>query len=98
VRASSNGWGNIAIAPGGKTAYLTDTLLGAVTPIDLATHTAGTPIASGAGAYTILFGQGASIGYVIGEHQVVPLNTVTDTTLRPIKVPLVMDWGEATRR
>jgi hypothetical protein len=50
------------------------------------------------GAYTILFGQGASIGYVIGEHQVVPLNTVTDTTLRPIKVPLVMDWGEATRR
>ncbi len=46
----------------------------------------------GPGAYAILFGQGASIGYVIGEHQVVPLNTVTDTTLRPIKVPLVMDW------
>ena len=99
VRASSNGWGNIAIAPGGKTAYFLDTLLGAVTPINLATRTAGEPIPSGKGSYTVLFGQGASIGYLIESHQVVPLNTATNTTLRPIKMPTtVIDWGEAVRR
>jgi hypothetical protein len=32
------------------------------------------------------------------SDQVVPLNTATNTTLRPIKIPAVMDWGEATRR
>ncbi len=79
----------------GKTAYLTDTLLGAVTPSISPPTPAGAPIPSGAGAYTILFGQGASIGYLVGEHQIVPLNTVTNTTLRPIKLPLVMDWGAA---
>ena len=98
VRASSNGWGNIAITPGGKTAYFLDTLLGAVTPINLATRTAGEPIASGKGSYAMLFGQGASIGYLIESDQVVPLNTATNTTLRPIKVPTVIDWGEAARR
>jgi DNA-binding beta-propeller fold protein YncE len=98
VRASSNGWGNIAIAPGGKTAYFLDTLLGAVTPIDLATRTAGAPIPSGKGSYTMLFGQGASIGYLIESDRVVPLNTATNTTLRPITMPTVIDWGEAVRR
>jgi len=46
----------------------------------------------------MLFGQGASIGYLIESDQVVPLNTATNTTLRPIKVPTVIDWGEAARR
>ena len=51
-----------------------------------------------AGRYTMLFGQGASIGYLIGSRQVIPLNTATNTTLRPIKLPTVIDWGEAVRR
>lgn len=98
VHSSPNGWGNIAIAPGGKTAYFTDTLLGEVTPINLATRTAGQPIASGKGSYTIVFGQHASIGYLMESEQVLPLNTTTNTTLRPIKIRGVMDWGEAVRR
>jgi len=32
------------------------------------------------------------------SDQVVLLNTATNTTLRPIKVPTVIDWGEAARR
>jgi len=95
VPASPNGWGNIAIAPDGKTAYFTDTLRGLVTPIDLATHTAGKPISSGKGSFTVLFGHGASIGYLIESQQMVPLNTATNTTLSPIKLPTVIDWGEA---
>jgi hypothetical protein len=46
----------------------------------------------------MLFGQSASIGYLIESHQAVPLNTATTTILRPIKVPTVVDWGEAVRR
>jgi hypothetical protein len=38
------------------------------------------------------------IGYLIESRQVVPLNTATNTTLRPIKLPAVIDWGEAVRR
>jgi YVTN family beta-propeller protein len=95
VAASPNGWGNIAIAPGDKIAYFTDTLRGLVTPIDLATHTVGKPISSGKGSFTVLFGHGASIGYIIESQQIVPLNTATNTTLPPIKLPTVMDWGEA---
>ena len=97
VRGSSNGFGSIAVAPGGKTAYFLDTLLGVVTPIHLATHTAGRPILSAKGSYTMLFGQGASIGYLIESDGVVPLNTATNTTLPSIKLPAVMDWGEAMR-
>lgn len=82
------------VAPGGKTAYFLDTLLGAVTPIHLATRTVGGPIPSGNGSHTMLFGQGASIGYLIESHLVVLLNTATNTTLRPIKMPTtIIDWG-----
>jgi YVTN family beta-propeller protein len=99
VRASSNGWGNVVIAPDGKTAYFLDTLRGGVTPIDLATLTAGKLIPSGGASYTMLFGQGAAIGYLIESNQVVPLNTATNTTLPPIKMPAtVIDWGQAVRR
>jgi DNA-binding beta-propeller fold protein YncE len=95
VAASPNGWGNIAIAPGEKTAYFTDTLRGLVTPIDLATHTVDKPISSGKGSFTVLFGHGASMGYLIESQQIVPLNTATNTTLPPIKLPTILDWGEA---
>lgn len=46
----------------------------------------------------MLFGQGASIGYLIESDQVVPLNTANNTTLRPIPMSRVMGWGEAVRR
>lgn len=98
IRASPNGWGDIAVAPHGKTAYFLDTLRGAVTPIRLATHTVGEPIPSGKGSYTMLFGHGASIGYLIESQQVVPPNTATNTTLPPIKLPTVIGWGEAVQR
>jgi hypothetical protein len=98
VRASAHGWGYLTIAPGGRTAYFLDTLLGAVTPIHLATRTVGRPIPSGDGSYAMLFGQGASIGYLIESGQVVPLNTATNRTLRPIKLPRIIGWGEAVRR
>lgn len=97
VRVSSNGWGTVVIAPDGKTAYFLDTLLGAVTPINLATRTADKPIATGHGSSTMLFGQGASIGYLIESGQVVPLNTATNATLRPVKLPTVISWAEAVR-
>ena len=95
VAASPNGWGNIAIAPNGRTAYFTDTLRGLVTPIDLANHTVDKPISSGKGSFTVLFGHGASMGYLIESQQIVPLNTATNTTLPPIKLPTILDWGEA---
>jgi YVTN family beta-propeller protein len=98
VRASPNGWGYLVLAPDSKTAYFLDTLRGAVTPIRLASHTVGKPIPSGKGSYAMLFGHGASTGYLIQSQQVLPLNTATNTTLRPIKLPTVIDWGEAVRR
>jgi len=45
----------------------------------------------------MLFGQGASIGYLIESDGVITLNTATNTTLPRIKLPAVMDWGEAMR-
>ncbi len=103
VRGSSNGWGNIVIAPSGKTAYFLDTMRGAVIPIHLATGTVGKPIPSGNGPYhggskTLVFGQGASIGYLIKSDRVVPLNTATSTILPPIKLPTVIGWSEAAHR
>ena len=98
VRASPSGWGDIVIGPHGETAYFLDTLRGRVIPIHLASHTVGEPIPSGKGSYTMLFGHGASIGYLIESQQVVPLNTITNTTLPPIKLPTVIDWGEAVQR
>ena len=103
VRGSSHGWGNIVIAPGGKTAYFLDTMRGAVMPIHLATDTVGKPISSGngpyhGGAYTLLFGQDASIGYLIKSDRLVPLNTATNTTLRPIKLPTDHRRSEAAHR
>lgn len=98
VRASPNGWGYLVLAPDGKTAYYLDTLRGAVIPIHLATRTVGEPIPTGNGSFTMLFGHGASIGYLVESQQVLPLNTATNTTLPPIKLPTVIDWGEAVRR
>jgi len=69
-----------------------------VIPIHLTTRTVGRPIPSGQGSFTMLFGQGASIGYLIESGRVVPLNTATNTTLRPIRLPTIIDWAEAARR
>ncbi len=103
IRGSLHGWGNIVIAPGGKTAYFLDTLHSAVTPIHLATDTVGKPIASGDGPYhggsqTLLFGQDASIGYLVKSDRLVPLKSATNTLLRPIKFPALIDASEATGR
>lgn len=103
VRGSSHGWGNLVIAPDGKTAYLLDTMRGAVIPIHLATDTVGKPIPTGNGPYhggsqALFFGESASIGYLIKSDRVVPLNTATSTTLRPIRFPSVIGWGEAAHR
>jgi hypothetical protein len=62
----------------------------------------GMPIPTGNGPYhggpeDLLFGQGASIGYLIKSDLVVPLNSATNTTLRPIKLPAIIGWSEAVR-
>jgi YVTN family beta-propeller protein len=102
VRGSSNGSGIFVISPGGKTGYFLDTMLGAVIPIDLGAGSVGMPIPTGNGPYhggpeDLLFGQGASIGYLIKSDLVVPLNSATNTTLRPIKLPAIIGWSEAVR-
>jgi YVTN family beta-propeller protein len=103
VLGSSSGSVRIVLAPGGKTAYFFDTQRSAVIPIHLATDTAGKPIPTGNGPYhggsdALVFGRGASIGYLIKSDRVVPLNTATNTTLPPIKVPAIIGWSAAVQR
>jgi YVTN family beta-propeller protein len=103
IHGSSDGWGSLVIAPGGKTGYVLDTMRSAVTPIHLASFTVGKPIPSGSGPYhggsqALFFGQDATIGYLIKSDRLVPLNTATNTTLRPIKFPALINASEATHR
>jgi YVTN family beta-propeller protein len=102
VRGSSNGSGRIVIAPGGKTAYFLDTMRGTVIPIHVAADTEGKPIPTGTGPYhggadDLVFGPDAAIGYLIKSDRVVPLNSATNTTLPPIKLPAIIGWSEAVR-
>ncbi len=50
------------------------------------------------GSQTLLFGQDASIGYLVKSDRLVPLKSATNTLLRPIKFPALIDASEATGR
>ena len=75
-------WG-IAITPDGKTAYVlsfSDT----VTPINLATNTAGPPIHVGGPLTAIAFTPDSKTAYVASTDGVIPISMATNTAGRPI--------------
>ena len=79
--ANPDGSAQIAIAPDGVTAYLTNSGVGTVTPIDVATGTRGTPIAVGGYPYGIAIAPDGATAYVtdlIG-NAVTPIDLVTGT-------------------
>jgi YVTN family beta-propeller protein len=79
--ANPDGSAQIAIAPDGATAYLTNINTGKVTPIDLATGTPGPPIAVGGYPYGIAVAPDGATAYVtdlIGNF-VTPIDLVTHT-------------------
>jgi YVTN family beta-propeller protein len=84
----------IAITPDGKTAYVTQYGYGTVTPIAIATNTAGTPITmpsllDGTG---IAIGPGGKTAYVLGNGgqnqpgRITPITLATNTVGTPILV------------
>jgi hyaluronoglucosaminidase len=82
----------VAIAPGGKTAYVTSYTANTVTPIDLSTGKAGRPIAAGNGPAGIAISPGGTTAYVtdagtspIGDT-VTPIDLVTGRAESPITV------------
>jgi hypothetical protein len=50
------------------------------------------------GVHTLLFGQGASIGYLVKSDRLVPLNAATNAILRPVKFPALIAVSEAVHR
>ena len=85
----------IAVAPNGKTAYLTTD--GGVVPISTATNTAGELIkTSRFGCRSMAFTPNGKTLYVVNPFggaraapTVMPIRTATNTAMRPIKVPVL---------
>lgn len=80
-------WG-IAIAPDGATAYAVNHSLGTVTPIDVATSTAGAPVPVGSNARAIAIAPDGLTAYVTVGAAVVPIDLSTNTAQAPISVAL----------
>jgi YVTN family beta-propeller protein len=78
----------IAIAPDGKTAYVTNAGNDTVTPINLATHTPGAPIPVGKQPFGIAITPNGKFAYVtnFGGGTVTPIDLTTDTPSIPIQV------------
>ena len=79
--ANPDGSAQVAIAPDGATAYLTNVGTGKVTPIDVATGTPGSPITVGGYPYGIAIAPDGATAYVtdlIGNI-VTPIDLVTHT-------------------
>ena len=82
----------VAIAPDGKTAYVTSYTANTVTPIDLATGKAGHPIAAGNGPAGIAITPDGKTAYVTDAgtspigHTVTPIDLVTGKAGGPITV------------
>jgi DNA-binding beta-propeller fold protein YncE len=85
----------IALSPGGHTAYVTSTgsvdpaskAVTWVTPIDLATGAAGKPVRVQAdGGYNIAIAPDGT-GYVSGYREVTPVNLSAGKAFRPIRLP-----------
>jgi YVTN family beta-propeller protein len=69
----------IAITPNGKTAYVTDGKGDAVTPINLATGTHGTPILVGQGPFAIAIANQTAYVTSFNNNDVIPINLATGT-------------------
>ncbi|WP_280828101.1 YncE family protein [Mycobacterium sp. OTB74] len=79
----------IAVAPNGKTVYVSNFSSGTVTPIDTTTNTAGTPITVGvSGLEGVVITPNGSTLYVASEQSgtVTPIDTTTNTAGTPITV------------
>ena len=74
---------HIVITPDGKTAYVADKASGNVVPIDLATNTAGTPIAV-AGPNGLAVSPDSKTVYVTSGDTIVPITTANNATASPI--------------
>lgn len=77
-----HGSAQIAIAPDGATAYLTNLGTGTITPVDVATGTPGSPVAVGGYPYGIAIAPDGATAYVtdlIGNF-VTPIDLATHTT------------------
>lgn len=79
--ANPDGSAQIAITPDGATAYLTTIFGGAVTPLDVATGTPGTPIPVGGYPYGIAIAPDGATAYVTDliSNLVTPIDLATQT-------------------
>jgi YVTN family beta-propeller protein len=76
----------IAITPDGQMAYVLNQGSGTVTPIDIATHTAGAPIPVGGYLEGIVITPDSKTAYVLNGSSVTPIDTATDTAGKLIPV------------
>jgi YVTN family beta-propeller protein len=78
----------VAVTPDGKTAYVTNYGDGTVTPITVATNTAGTPITVGSNPLGVAVTPDGKTAYVTngGDGTVTPITVATNTAGTPITV------------
>ena len=75
----------VAIAPDGRTAYITDDADSAVVPIDLLTGGEGSPIPVGTWPVAIAITPDGRTAYVVDGSTVTPIDLMTDTPEAPIQ-------------
>jgi YVTN family beta-propeller protein len=78
----------VAVTPDGKTAYVTNSGSGTVTPITVATNTPGSPITVGSNPYAVAVTPDGKTAYVTNEGSgtVTPITVATNTPGSPITV------------
>ena len=80
------GASNIAITPGGTTAYLLDNANTRIDVVDLTTNTTETPIVLSGTYFTFLMAPNGSTGYLLGMTGVIPVNLTTGSVGSAIHV------------
>jgi YVTN family beta-propeller protein len=76
----------VAITPDGETAYVTNFSNASVTPVNLVTDKAETPITVGSDPIAVAVAPNGKTAYVADDGSVTPINTATDTADPPITV------------
>jgi YVTN family beta-propeller protein len=87
---------SMAIAPDGRTVYVTNQMAGTVTPISTRTNRAGKPIKVGFMASVIVFTPDGRTAYVGTANTVVPFNTATRAVGKAIPLALPGFMGAIT--
>lgn len=87
----------IAITPDGTKAYVANFSAGTVTPIDLITNTALTPIPVGSNPFHIAITANGNTAFVTnqGDNTVTPIDVATDTPGAPIVLDSIPPFGQA---